>query len=482
MRLEIVHGIVDRAILLSWLLKDFGWMTTNAYVAWPFGILSTVLHIFMFLTDSRAPFRIYNASLVIWISGNFLWMTNELVDSSPSSDVHFGPRIPIGGIPEKDLERMVTAHTILFVLGAVVQIILYIAIYYRLVSMPQDDSAEDDEPRAALNRMIFSPWREFQRNMLDGGETRADRKDSHQQSDAHDVVIQFSLVGHSDPLSISLGQGDDGKRSLLTERDNMISVVCFENIYILFWLLKDIFWSGGTGDLTEFNHGLIIFYETMGIFFGALTLAVYVALAWLYRNHTERFLDCVTTMLWISANFVWMCGEFFVRYQSMTHDDDSQGHDNITRLIASVLFSCGIALQLYIVYAATCGRIRVLRRDGTKWQFATSAAIPTDDSMGAGTVDLHELECSHFSVTSPFASVAPPTDSVNEPPSAAAGAAATAYGKQQLPDTNHRAMGVEVLTLKTPIPFSQLMIAYSPQKTLLEGNSAYNGSLGTPSC
>ena len=59
-RFLVVLPVLDRTLLISWLLKDFGWMTTNYYLGFPFGCVCVVSHLFMFVADPRPSFRYYN--------------------------------------------------------------------------------------------------------------------------------------------------------------------------------------------------------------------------------------------------------------------------------------------------------------------------------------------------------------------------------------------------------------------------------------
>src|SRR4051794_26393253 len=110
------------------LMKDFGWMTTNIYLGFTFGIISVVLHAVLVFIDTRRSYRFYNSSLIMWVSGNFIWMTIEFVNTNPSSNVHMGPHVPLGGIPQSSIDIMINVKTVLFLLGSLIQIIMYVLI------------------------------------------------------------------------------------------------------------------------------------------------------------------------------------------------------------------------------------------------------------------------------------------------------------------------------------------------------------------
>jgi hypothetical protein len=69
MDLENIVPALDRVLLISWLLKDFGWMITNIYLGWAFGISAIFYHFVLFVFDPRKSFRFYNISLLLWVTG-----------------------------------------------------------------------------------------------------------------------------------------------------------------------------------------------------------------------------------------------------------------------------------------------------------------------------------------------------------------------------------------------------------------------------
>lgn len=70
-----------------------------------------------------------------------------------------------------------------------------------------------------------------------------------------------------------------------------------ENIHIYLWLFKDICWM-----LTYKTAGLVVAVPTFGL---ALFLAVITV------RYERLFVPNLAVLCWISANIVWMCGEFF---------------------------------------------------------------------------------------------------------------------------------------------------------------------------
>ena len=70
--------VLERVLLMTWIIKDFGWMTTNVFLGFPFGGISVLLHIVVLFIDRRRSFLLYNLSLVTWVCGNFIWMTTGM--------------------------------------------------------------------------------------------------------------------------------------------------------------------------------------------------------------------------------------------------------------------------------------------------------------------------------------------------------------------------------------------------------------------
>ncbi|MFN5307619.1 MAG: hypothetical protein ACK5CV_10705 [Bacteroidota bacterium] len=70
-----------------------------------------------------------------------------------------------------------------------------------------------------------------------------------------------------------------------------------ENLHILFWLLKDACWA------MEFRW--------MGMFMILPTFFLAALLTWWSRNIYSELMHNLAVMLWISANSLWMTGEFF---------------------------------------------------------------------------------------------------------------------------------------------------------------------------
>ncbi len=70
-----------------------------------------------------------------------------------------------------------------------------------------------------------------------------------------------------------------------------------ENGHILLWLIKDTCWA--------------MTWRPGGIFMIAPTLGVAFYILWKSRHHRAELFHNIAIFLWISANSVWMTGEFF---------------------------------------------------------------------------------------------------------------------------------------------------------------------------
>lgn len=314
---------LDVLIVCAGLLKDFGWMTTNVYLGFPFGVISVALHAFLLVYDPRRSYRFYNFSLLVWVVGNFLWMTVEFASVHPSSHIHMGSHVPLGGIPEQTIDNMVNVKTILFLVSSVVQVGMYLGIACKLVDLPEGE----DEDLISKNEVM----------LLFYGDQSYERQQDAALDDNVDIGDNITLTGPGERSSYSL------------------TLAYIENLYIVFWVSKDLFWSWGTGDLIN-GFDLAIFYEATAMCFGTLSLLVHLVTAYIYRRNTLLLLDSITTILWISANFVWMCGEFFIRYDNLAHDDEDQGNDTGTRIASAVLFCLGLTIQLYIMVSLLAHR------------------------------------------------------------------------------------------------------------------------------
>ncbi|MBE7178267.1 MAG: hypothetical protein INR69_17840 [Mucilaginibacter polytrichastri] len=92
-----------------------------------------------------------------------------------------------------------------------------------------------------------------------------------------------------------------------------------ENIHVALWLLKDTCW------VMDFHlAGVIMIVPTIG-------LAVYIT--WQFRKVLSELYHNMAICCWITANSIWMIGEFFF--------------DDTLRHYAAIFFFIGIALVLF---------------------------------------------------------------------------------------------------------------------------------------
>ena len=95
----------------------------------------------------------------------------------------------------------------------------------------------------------------------------------------------------------------------------------YENLHILLWLLKDICW------LMEF--------KLAGLFMAIPTIIVALHITWLKRKQLSELLHNMAICHWISANAIWMIGEFF--------------YNDTLRPISAIFFALGF-ITLFIYY------------------------------------------------------------------------------------------------------------------------------------
>ena len=93
----------------------------------------------------------------------------------------------------------------------------------------------------------------------------------------------------------------------------------YENFHIVLWLLKDACWVSD--------------FKTAGLIMIIPTIAVALHITWLHRNSAAELAHNLAVVCWISANTVWMVGEFYF--------------DDGLRPVAMVFFAMGLLLVAY---------------------------------------------------------------------------------------------------------------------------------------
>src|SRR5688500_4932394 len=71
----------------------------------------------------------------------------------------------------------------------------------------------------------------------------------------------------------------------------------YEFLHIPFWLVKDTCWA--------------LELKTLGVFMVAPTLFLALLISFKTRKNLPEMLPNVAIALWITANSIWMCDEFF---------------------------------------------------------------------------------------------------------------------------------------------------------------------------
>jgi uncharacterized membrane protein (GlpM family) len=73
----------------------------------------------------------------------------------------------------------------------------------------------------------------------------------------------------------------------------------YENFHIVLWLLKDSCW--------------VMDFKIPGLIMIIPTIAVAIHITWLHRQSMSELYHNLAIVSWITANSVWMIGEFFFK-------------------------------------------------------------------------------------------------------------------------------------------------------------------------
>jgi hypothetical protein len=301
---------LDRGLLISWLLKDLGWMTTNVYLAWSFGAIAVILHVIVLIVDWKfsIPFRFYHVSLLLWIVGNFLWMCVEFMLNKESSAVHFGPHTPLGGMSVETGHCLTSAKSYLFLIAIGIQFALYFCIHVGLVEMPPDESGKN-----------------YGYSLSDGS--------FHSQGDSEENSTHFEPNDRDHQSLVRQDEKENDTEDIFpSHRYPMgFSLTLIENCYIVLWISKDYFWSWATGDFkinqtagiftgqqNSSSSFIVVMFlaECVSMLFGILSVALFAYVTYCWRHHFVNMMDSLTSFCWLSANLVWMGGEVFIRFVS----------------------------------------------------------------------------------------------------------------------------------------------------------------------
>ena len=306
-------------------------------------------------------------------------MTIEFMSEPLSSDIHWGPHVPIAPLSKKVQFWLNLAKTSLFSISFLVQLFLYVGVLNGHIAMPQntEDDLEAISELARLERFCSCGHRQdTSLPMMENSSvtTSATTIMHDQDHDLYESGPNFDKIAlRRNTLSSSNGSGSsnngnnrigrsigrssgggDNTSSIANKNNNLssttMSIAFFENTYIALWVGKDVFWSMGTGDWESVRETrLVVALESVGLIMGFLTLVSCVLTAYVYRRNVVSLLDSCTVLLWIAANFTWMTGEFFLRFHNMEFDDGTEGNDRDTRIVSTVLFTSGIMIQFGII-------------------------------------------------------------------------------------------------------------------------------------
>jgi len=249
---------------------------------------------------------------------------------------------------------------VLFLVRVMTQLFLYLAVKFKWLSLPEEQCEDVATRNYAIALLYGQKAYETSMSNLDF-DSMWDFDDDDDDDDDEDTEY-FSYENRCvcidaddmDQIFETLATGSVTK----TERVNMsrrspveqppITLAVIENFYIIFWVSKDLLWSFGTGDLTN-TKDIVVCCEILAMRCGFMALTSECFTAYIHRRDTGRLLDGISTIFWICANFVWMFGEFFIRYDNLEFDDSDAGDDAHTRIASGTLFGLGVLVQMYIV-------------------------------------------------------------------------------------------------------------------------------------
>ena len=97
-----------------------------------------------------------------------------------------------------------------------------------------------------------------------------------------------------------------------------IQIRKLENFHILLWLMKDLCW--------------VILSKTLGIVMIVPTLLLAIYITYIHRNEKAELAHNLAVCFWISANSIWMIGEFY--------------YEDSLRTYATVFFVTGLSIML----------------------------------------------------------------------------------------------------------------------------------------
>jgi hypothetical protein len=104
----------------------------------------------------------------------------------------------------------------------------------------------------------------------------------------------------------------------------------FDNMHILFWLVKDMSWC--------------LMSKSIGTIMIAPTITIALIILYRSREHLTSFVHNLAVLFWISANSMWMLGEMYC--------------SDCTKPYAIWLFSAGMGVLLLYYSYLVVARLR----------------------------------------------------------------------------------------------------------------------------
>ena len=96
----------------------------------------------------------------------------------------------------------------------------------------------------------------------------------------------------------------------------------YENLHIFLWLIKDSCW--------------VLDAKIAGLIIAIPTISVAIHITWLHRKNVAELLHNFAVCSWITANIIWMIGEFF--------------YNDSTRPYALIFFTAGLASMCFYYF------------------------------------------------------------------------------------------------------------------------------------
>ncbi len=101
-----------------------------------------------------------------------------------------------------------------------------------------------------------------------------------------------------------------------------LSIREFDMILVLLWLMKDMSWMMG--------------WKYIGAFLAIPTILLSIWITYKCKQNTSDFWYNLATVFWITANSIWMIGEFYLHVNSSS--------------IALIFFTCGFLSIFYFCF------------------------------------------------------------------------------------------------------------------------------------